>query len=156
MSKFQVGQIWEDGRGVRHVVTGIDLDSQYLVVTVPLGTIWPESDRFTEEGYDNVNRRSAFDLKKLVGEAVYFGKSPAVPSAIPAPDVLIATDETRKIQFVSVEGKLAPIRLEPAAYLGPQLVDWLDAHSPTHAKACECGKEKHGFASHASWCDLHE
>lgn len=23
-------------------------------------------------------------------------------------------------------------------------------------KVCECGKEKHGFASHANWCDLHE
>lgn len=27
---------------------------------------------------------------------------------------------------------------------------------PTKTKICECGKEKHGFASHSTWCDLHE
>lgn len=32
---------------------------------------------------------------------------------------------------------------------------WVDDPAPT-SKACECGKEKHGFASHSTWCPKHE
>lgn len=33
--------------------------------------------------------------------------------------------------------------------------DWAkEYHTPK--KQCECGKEKHGFASHSSWCELYE
>lgn len=34
---------------------------------------------------------------------------------------------------------------------------WVDEAVPTPAvKECECGKEKHGFASHSTWCPKHE
>lgn len=28
--------------------------------------------------------------------------------------------------------------------------------NPMHSPICECGKEKHGFASHSGWCDIKE
>ena len=36
-------------------------------------------------------------------------------------------------------------------HLPPGMV--ISVHTPKK-KSCECGKEKHGFASHSDWCDL--
>lgn len=37
----------------------------------------------------------------------------------------------------------------------PEAVDWAKGFEPV-AKSCECGKEKHGFANHSTWCPKHD
>lgn len=97
-------------------------------------------------------------LKSYIYKYLYcfaaWEKDCIIKDTIPIFNVTIPALTTAGPGSISVGGMYSsPVLYTPSSPTNPTPPD---GPPPRKVPICECGTDKHGFASHATWCDKHE